>query len=100
MFFAFGIEIGKLGYDIDEKSYFQHIQFFLDSGQYRCFRILLSGINILRYLQYEGSAFRGLPPMIADSLPDMFGNIFLRNGLNRSLWHLIKLVHWISLVMF
>jgi hypothetical protein len=48
-------------------------------------------------IYHEGSAFRGLPPMI-DSLPDMFGNIFLRNGLNQSLWHLIK-VHWISLVM-
>jgi hypothetical protein len=47
MFFAFGIEIGKLGYDIDERVIFNIIQFFLDSGQYsRMFPYILSGINI------------------------------------------------------
>jgi serine/threonine-protein kinase HipA len=33
--FAFGVEIGKLGYSADEKrSFFQYNPLYLDSGQY------------------------------------------------------------------
>lgn len=79
--FAFGIEIGKLGYNINEKrSYFQYNPVFLDSGQYsRMFPYIFKRHKHPQiFTQYEGSAFRGLPPMIADSLPDMFGNIIFK----------------------
>jgi serine/threonine-protein kinase HipA len=79
--FAFGIEIGKLGYNIDEKrSYFQYSPVFLDSGQYsQMFPYIFKRHKHPQiFTQYEGSAFRGLPPMIADSLPDMFGNIIFK----------------------
>lgn len=76
--FAFGIEIGKLGYSIDEKrSYFQYNPDFLDSGKYsRMFPYIFKKHKLPQiFTQYNGVAFRGLPPMIADSLPDRFGNI-------------------------
>lgn len=79
--FAFGIEIGKLGYNINEKrSYFQYNPDFLDSGQYsRMFPYIFKRHKRPQiFTQYEGVAFRGLPPMIADSLPDMFGNIIFK----------------------
>lgn len=79
--FAFGTEIGKLGYSIDEKrSYFQYHPGFLDSGQYsRMFPFIFKRHKHPQiFTQYEGVAFKGLPPMIADSLPDMFGNIIFK----------------------
>lgn len=79
--FAFGTEIGKLGYSIDEKrSYFQYNPAFLDSGQYsRMFPYIFKRHKHPQiFTQYEGVAFKGLPPMIADSLPDMFGNIIFK----------------------
>lgn len=79
--FAFGTEIGKLGYSVDEKrSYFQYHPAFLDSGQYsRMFPFIFKRHKHPQiFTQYEGIAFKGLPPMIADSLPDMFGNIIFK----------------------
>lgn len=79
--FAFGIEIGKLGYSTDEKrSYFQYNPAFLDSGQYsRMFPYIFKRHKHTQlFAQYDGAAFKGLPPMIADSLPDMFGNIIFK----------------------
>ncbi len=38
--------------------------------------------NVQVFSEFEGETFRGLPPMTADSLPDFFGNIVLKNGLN------------------
>ena len=79
--FVFGIEIGKLGYDINERrSYFQYNPVFLDSGQYTMMfpYIFKRHKHPQIFTQYEGSAFRGLPPMIADSLPDLFGNIIFK----------------------
>lgn len=77
----FSLEIGKIGYDIDKRtSYFQYNPSFLEANQYT---------NIFPYIfrrtkptqvftQFQGETFRGLPPMIADSLPDMFGNIIFK----------------------
>ncbi len=79
--FAFGIEIGKLGYSADEKrSYFQYNSTFLDSGQYsRMFPYIFKRHKHPQiFTQFNGETFRGLPPMIADSLPDMFGNIIFK----------------------
>lgn len=79
--FAFGVEIGKLGYNADEKrSFFQYNPLFLDSGLYgRMFPYIFKRHKHLQiFTQFDGNAFRGLPPMITDSLPDMFGNIIFK----------------------
>lgn len=77
----FGQEIGKLGYDIDKKaSYFQYNPDFLESNQYtNIFPYIFKRIKPVQvFNKFEGETFRGLPPMIADSLPDMFGNIIFK----------------------
>lgn len=77
----FGLEIGKLGYDIDKKaSYFQYNPEFLDSNQYtNIFPYIFKRIKQVQvFNKFEGETFRGLPPMIADSLPDTFGNIIFK----------------------
>ena len=77
----FGLEIGKIGYDIDKRSsYFQYHPDFLDSGQFsRIFPYILKRIKPVQiFHDYEGETFRGLPPMFADSLPDRFGNIIFK----------------------
>lgn len=80
----FGIEIGKLGYDVDQLlCSFQYNPKFLESGQYqRIFPYIFKRIPLVQvFTQFEGTTFRGLPPMIADSLPDMFGNIIFKEWL-------------------
>lgn len=77
----FGQEIGKLGYDIDKRSsYFQYNPNFLESNQYtNIFPYVFKRIKEVQvFNKFEGETFRGLPPMIADSLPDMFGNIIFK----------------------
>ncbi|MBZ9650890.1 type II toxin-antitoxin system HipA family toxin [Psychroflexus montanilacus] len=77
----FGQEIGKVGYDIDKQvSYFQYNPAYLESGQYAdIFPYIVKRIKPVQvFHQFEGETFRGLPPMIADSLPDMFGNIIFK----------------------
>lgn len=77
----FGQEVGKLGYDIDKKvSYFQYNPDFLESNQYtNIFPYIFKRIKPVQvFNKFEGETFRGLPPMIADSLPDMFGNIIFK----------------------
>ncbi|MEG0760904.1 MAG: type II toxin-antitoxin system HipA family toxin, partial [Chryseobacterium sp.] len=37
--------------------------------------------NVQVFSEFEGETFRGLPPMIADSLPDYFGNIVFKEWL-------------------
>lgn len=77
----FGLEIGKIGYDIDKRaSYFQYNPKFLESNQYaNVFPYILKRVKPTQvFTQFEGETFRGLPPMIADSLPDMFGNIIFK----------------------
>lgn len=84
---AFGTEIGKLGYDIDQKKcFFQFNPDFLESGKYtNMFPYILRRIKPVQvFKQFEGETFRGLPPMIADSLPDIFGNIIFQE------WFILK----------
>ncbi|MEC4049327.1 type II toxin-antitoxin system HipA family toxin [Flavobacterium sp. SUN046] len=80
----FDTEIGKLGFDVDErKSYFQYNPDFLESGRYtRIFPYLVKRISSTQvFNQFEGATFRGLPSMIADSLPDVFGMIIFKEWL-------------------
>ena len=37
--------------------------------------------NVQVFSEFEGDTFRGLPPMIADSLPDVFGNLIFKEWL-------------------
>jgi len=77
----FGQEIGKLGYDEDKKSsYFQYNPDFLNANQYtNSFPYIFKRIKPVQvFNRFESETFRGLPPMIADSLPDMFGNIIFK----------------------
>ena len=81
---AFGLEIGKLGYDIDQgKSFFQYNPDFLDSGQYsKMFPFIFKSTKPVQiFKEYQLDTFQGLPPMIADSLPDTFGNIIFQEWL-------------------
>lgn len=81
---AFGQEIGKLGYDIDQgKSFFQYNPKFLESGQYsNLFPFIFKRTKPAQvFTEYQKDTFQGLPPMIADSLPDTFGNIIFQEWL-------------------
>lgn len=80
----FGLEIGKLGYNMDKQaSYFQYNPKFLESNQYtNIFPYIFKRIKPVQvFNKFEGETFRGLPPMISDSLPDMFGNIIFKEWL-------------------
>lgn len=79
-----GNEIGKVGYDEDQrKSSFQYNPEFLKENKYKnLFPYILRRVeNVQVFSEFEGETFRGLPPMIADSLPDMFGNIVFKKWL-------------------
>ncbi|MCB4800247.1 type II toxin-antitoxin system HipA family toxin [Neotamlana laminarinivorans] len=81
---AFGLEIGKLGYDLDQgKSVFQYNPEFLDSGKYsKLFPFIFKRTKQAQvFTEYQQDTFQGLPPMIADSLPDTFGNIIFQEWL-------------------
>lgn len=81
---AFDQEIGKLGYDLDQgKSFFQYNPQFLDSGKYsRMFPFIFKRTKPVQvFTQYQQDTFQGLPPLIADSLPDTFGNIIFQEWL-------------------
>ena len=81
--FCFGQEIGRLGFDENQqRSSFQYNPDFLQSDR---FHNLFPSTGILKrtpqvqvFSQYNSETFRGLPPMIADSLPDVFGNIIFK----------------------
>jgi len=82
---AFEMELGKLGYDLDsQKSFFQYNPDFLDSGQYaKLFPFIFKRTKSVQvFKEYQGDTFQGLPPMIADSLPDAFGNIIFQEWLD------------------
>ena len=84
---CFGLDIGKIGYDENEKkSFFQYNLTFLKSGLYQnLFPLIFKRIESVQvFNQFEGESFRGLPPMIADSLPDVFGNIIFKTWLESS----------------
>lgn len=82
-----GIEIGKMGYDENQrKSSFQFNPDFLTQNNFvNLFPYIIRRLeNVQVFSEYEGETFRGLPPMIADSLPDMFGNIVFKEWLEAS----------------
>lgn len=81
---VFGLEIGKLGVDLDQgKSFFQYNPEFLDSNQYsNLFPFVFKRIKPVQvFSEFQLDTFQGLPPMIADSLPDTFGNIIFQEWL-------------------
>ncbi|MCK0156341.1 type II toxin-antitoxin system HipA family toxin [Cellulophaga sp. F20128] len=81
---AFGLEIGKLGYNIDQgKSFFQYNPDFLASGKYsNLFPFIFKRTKQAQvFTEYQQDTFQGVPPMIADSLPDTFGNIIFQEWL-------------------
>lgn len=79
-----GNEIGKVSYDENQrKSSFQYNPDFLKENKYKnLFPYILRRVeNVQVFSEFEGETYRGLPPMIADSLPDMFGNIVFKEWL-------------------
>jgi len=84
--FCFDTEIGVLGWDENRAvSYFQYHPDFLASNKY--FNLIPKTGIITRvkevqvFKKFNGETFRGLPPIFADSLPDMFGNIIFKSWL-------------------
>lgn len=78
---CFGREIGRVGFDEDRlSSTFQYHPEFLKSGEFsRLFPYIFKRTDIAQVFdRYHSESFRGLPPMIADSLPDVFGNIIFK----------------------
>ena len=81
---VFGQEVGKLGYDTDQgKSFFQYNPEFLESGKHsKLFPFIFKLTKPAQvFTEYQQDTFQGLPPMIADSLPDTFGNIIFQEWL-------------------
>ncbi len=84
--FCFGEEIGKLSMDENQhKSYFQYNPDYLQSNRYT---ELFPNTGIIKrtpsvqvFSQFNNETFRGIPPMFADSLPDLFGNIIFKKWL-------------------
>jgi len=79
--YCFGLEIGRLGFDENRgASFFQYNEAFLQTGRYqRLFPLIIRRIKQTQVFdKYNNDTFRGLPPMIADSLPDLFGNIIFK----------------------
>ncbi|MBL7712853.1 MAG: type II toxin-antitoxin system HipA family toxin, partial [Chitinophagaceae bacterium] len=84
---SFGLEIGRLGFDKNRAaSFFQYNEEFLQQQRYsRMFPLLLRRIKPTQVFdQYNNDSFRGLPPVIADSLPDLFGNIIFRTWMENT----------------
>jgi serine/threonine-protein kinase HipA len=87
--FCFGQEIGRIGFDEHlSRSSFQYNPDFLQSNQYANLfpqtGILKRVQQVQLFSQFNSETFRGLPPMIADSLPDVFGNIIFKKWLEAS----------------
>ncbi len=81
---VFNEEIGKLGYDLDQsKAFFQYNPDFLESGKYKnLFPFIFKRTKPAQvFTEFHQDTFQGLPPMIADSLPDTFGNIIFQEWL-------------------
>lgn len=79
--FCFGEEIGRIGYDLDRNtSFFQYHPDFLKTGKFsKMFPYIFKRTDRIQvFSKYNTETFKGLPPMIADSLPDVFGNIIFK----------------------
>ena len=77
--------VNQVGYDIDQgKSFFQYNPEFLESDKYsKLFPFIFKRTKPAQvFTEYQQDTFQGLPPMIADSLPDTFGNIIFQKWLS------------------
>lgn len=84
---CFGQEIGLFGFDGNRgASSFQYNEDYLASGKYeRLFPLIFKRIKQTQVFdRYNNDTFRGLPPMIADSLPDLFGNLIFKAWMESS----------------
>lgn len=87
--FCFGQEIGRIGLDENQhRSSFQYNPEFIKSNLYTNLfpqtGILKRVPQVQLFNQFNSETFRGVPPMIADSLPDVFGNIIFKKWLESS----------------
>lgn len=79
-----GQEVGRVGWDEHEqRSFFQYDPDFLkgDLNVFPSTGILRRSPLTQIFRNYNNETFRGLPPQIADSLPDLFGNIVFKTWL-------------------
>lgn len=84
---CFGAEIGRIGLDENRNaSFFQYNPDFLEAGKFKnIFPLLIKRMAPVQVFdKYNNETFRGLPPMIADSLPDMFGNLIFKTWLEQN----------------
>jgi len=79
-----GKEVGRLGYDVNKRcSYFQYNPDYLATNHGKSLPFIIKRTpETQTFPQFEGKAFRGLPPIFADSLPDVFGNHLFQSWLN------------------
>lgn len=87
--FCFDTEIGVLGWDEHRAiSFFQYNPDFLASEKYLNLipktRIISRVKEVQVFKKFNNETFRGLPPIFADSLPDMFGNIIFKSWLEKN----------------
>ncbi|HEY0895946.1 MAG TPA: HipA N-terminal domain-containing protein, partial [Sphingobacteriaceae bacterium] len=81
---AFGEEVGRIGFDEHRNaSFFQYRPDFFRGGRYATlFPFIIRKVpRVQVYTRFSGDTFRGLPPVIADSLPDSFGNVIFKTWL-------------------
>lgn len=83
---CFGEEIGRLGWDEDLAiSTFQFNPHFLESNRWQNLfpptRVISRVPTVQIFRKYNSETFRGIPPIFADSLPDLFGNIIFKTWL-------------------
>ncbi|MCB9263242.1 MAG: type II toxin-antitoxin system HipA family toxin [Flavobacteriales bacterium] len=84
--YCFGKEIGKVGLDENlNRSYFQYDPTFIVENK-RLNLFPQTGIikpisQVQVFSKFNDDVFKGLPPQIADSLPDSFGNIIFKTWL-------------------
>lgn len=84
--FLFGEEIGRIGFnEAENRSSFQYNPEFLKKPN---FKNIFPQTGIIKrispvqvFSQFNNETFKGLPPQIADSLPDMFGNLIFKTWL-------------------
>jgi len=82
-----GREVGRVGFDDrTERSYFQYVPEFLKEENYHgLFPYIIRRTSLSQaFSAYGGETFRGLPPVFADSLPDLFGNLVFREWAARA----------------
>ncbi len=84
---CFEKEIGRIGFDENRNaSFFQYnADFIKDENYLHLFPLIFKKTAQTQVFdKYNNDTFRGLPPMIADSLPDTFGNTIFKAWLENS----------------